>query len=63
MISDFPRYGNDLTSSNNANLNGNDVLTNKRKNYVSSSMGYNKWLPRQFKTNFHTSHQLFCGYS
>ena len=42
MISDFPRYGNDLTSSNNANLNGNDVLTKKRKKYVSSSMGYNK---------------------
>ena len=31
MISDFPRYGNDLTSSNNANLNGNDVLTKKIK--------------------------------
>ena len=43
MISDFPRYGNDLTSSNNANLNGNDVLTKKKeKKYVSSSMGYNK---------------------
>ena len=33
MISDSPCYGNDLTSSNIAILNGNYVLTTKKLKY------------------------------